>query len=89
MESTRTGKTHLKQLLDQISPSFRYTFENECLEISSFGVICIDNIQRFATLLKQSDTPIISLDLASNLINILNSNISVLLVNEIRDEGMK
>jgi hypothetical protein len=89
MESTQNSKTHLEQLLDQISPSFCYSFEDGYLRIENFGENCIDNIQTFTSLLEQNSTLIIRLVLASNLINVLNINISILLVNWIGDEGIK
>jgi uncharacterized protein YecE (DUF72 family) len=67
-KKTKTCKTHLEQLLDQIPPSFDYTFEDGCLRIQSFRKNFIDNIRTFVTLLEQNTTPIISLDLSSNFV---------------------
>jgi hypothetical protein len=68
MDLIQNSKTHLEQLLDQISPSFDYAFKDGCLRIQSIGENRIDNIRTFVTLLEQNTTPIISLDLSSNFV---------------------
>jgi hypothetical protein len=89
MDSTHTDKIHLEQLLDQMSASFHYFFRNGFLKVQGFGESHIDDIRMFVTLLEQNSTPIIRLDLASNLIDVRNINIFILLVDGIGDEGMK
>jgi hypothetical protein len=66
MDSTQTCKTDLERLLDEISPSFQYEFEDGRLCIDYFGENRIDNIQKFVNSLAQNTTPIIRLDLSSN-----------------------
>jgi hypothetical protein len=89
VDPKQTCDARLGQLFERGYSPFEYSFKDGCLRIIYIEGNRIQNIQAFGALLAQNSIPIVTLNLSSNLFNILNLNIFISLGNKIRDEEIQ